>query len=505
MKGGSSHPMRASLLLVTLAVAAAAVPAARAQEEERRVPPAAGQVAQGSVPVPVPIPIPFRPEAPREATPTKPPIAVTESCSETRTCAAHLGRGNVCQAGRCVPYYDRRDLFGVFGLKDSPPEPPRRGAPLIAAVPVIGSSPSSGFSFGLAGTIGVLLGDPADTTISSATASLWYTTKNQLIVQVNGTVMIPGNAWELLSDWRLLIFNQDTYGLGTGPPPATTGVTLYGLGTLAAVEGAQPMDFHLLRLHETVLRHVSGSFFVGAGYRLDDYSAIVDRRLDLGAAPPVVTSHWGYSQLYGFDPSHYTASGLSLDAMWDSRDSTIAPYRGSYAHLRLIGYPTWLGSTQSSTMITAEARRYVGLGSDPRNLLALWVYASGVTSGHVPYLALPSSGWDMRGATGRGYVQGRFRGTALVDLEAEWRFRLTSSGLLGGTIFASAQTLSRPAVDLPAYGYFVHGEKLFETIRPAAGVGLRIMLLKQSRTALRVDFAAGLKSFGFYLGSGEAF
>jgi outer membrane protein assembly factor BamA len=265
------------------------------------------------------------------------------------------------------------------------------------------------------------------------------------------------------------------------------------------------MDFNLLRIHQSALRHVTGSFFAGGGYRLDDYSAIVDQRLDLGASPPVVTSHSGYSRIYGFDPGHYTSSGVSLDAMWDSRDSTIAPYRGTYAHLRFIGYPTWLGSTQESTMFSADVRRYVGLSQDPRNVLALWVFASGVTSGHVPYLSLPSSGWDMRGSTGRGYVQGRFRGTAMVDAEAEWRFRLSRDGLFGATVFASAQTLSRPEIDLPAYGYAEHGEKLFETIRPAGGVGLRVMLLKQSRTALRIDFAAGVQSFGFYLGSGEAF
>ncbi len=492
--------MRARLLLVALSLAARGAPAARAAEEPR-VPPGAEQVSPA-------VPLPFGAEVggvvqPEPATPAP---TVGEACTATRECAARLGRGQVCEAGRCVPYYDRRDLFGVVGLRKSPATAPRRYAPLIAAVPVIGSSPATGFSFGVAGTVGILLGDPADTTISSATSALWYTTNNQLTVTLAATVMAPGNTWELLSDWRFLLFNQDTYGLGTGPTPISTGITLNGLGTLAAVPGAQPMDFNLLRIHQSALRHVAGSFYLGGGYRLDDYSAIVDRRLDLGAAPPVVTSHYGYSRIYGFDPGHYTASGLSLDAMADSRDSTIAPYRGWYGHVRFIGYPTWLGSTQSSTMVSAEGRRYIGLSdSDPRNLLALWVYAAGVTSGHVPYLALPSSGWDARGTTGRGYVQGRFRGTALVDAEAEWRFRLSADGLFGGSVFASAQTLSRPAISLPAYGYAEDGEKLFETIRPAGGVGLRIMLLKQSRTALRIDFAAGVKSYGFYLGSGEAF
>ncbi len=469
---GSIAAMRACLLLLACSLASVA---ARAEEE------------------------------PRVASPAAPPPSEPASCASTAECAARLGRGNVCEAGRCAPYYDKRDLFGLVGLKDAPPRAPEPFKPLLAGIPVIGSSPSTGFSFGVAGTLGILLGDPGDTTISSAQGSLWYTTKDQLILQIAATAMLPGNQWELLSDWRYLVFSQDTYGLGTGPTPLETGITLEGLGTLSAVEGAQPMKFKMLRLHQSAVRHVSGSFFLGGGYRLDSYGDVRDERLDLAATPPVVTSHYAYSAIYGFDPAHYTASGWSVDALWDSRDSTIAPYRGTYAHLRFIDYATWLGSSRDATMLTAEARRYVGLSADPRNLLALWVYASGVTSGHVPYLALPSSGWDARGSTARGYVQGRFRGTAMVDVEAEWRFRLSSDGLFGGAVFGSAQTLSRPAVDLPQYGYSDHGEKLFDAIKPAGGVGLRIMLLKQSRTALRIDFAGGERSFGFYLGSGEAF
>ncbi len=481
--------MRTRLLLVAYSLAAAT---ARAEQLPLPATPPANEV-------------PPPPDFGETAAERAPSAAGPVPCTTTAECATRLGRGNVCDDGRCAPYYDRRDLFGLLGRKDAPPRAPEPFQPLVVGVPVIGSSPSTGLSLGVAGTLGMLLGDPRDTTISSAQGSLWYTTKNQLIVQIAATAMLPGNEWELLSDWRYLVFSQDTYGLGTGPTPLETGVTLDGLGTLAAVDGAQPMKFDMLRIHQSVVRHVSGSFYLGGGYRLDAYGHIRDERLDLAAATPVVTSHWAYSTLYGFDPGRYVASGWSVDALWDSRDSTIAPYRGTYAHLRFIDYPTWLGSTQEGTMISAEARRYVGLSADPRNLLARWVYGAGVTSGHVPYLALPSSGWDARGATGRGYVQGRFRGTAMVDVEAEWRFRITADGLFGGAVFGSAQTLSRPAVDLPQYGYADPGEKLLRTFRPAGGAGLRIMLLKQSRTALRIDFAAGVKSFGFYLGSGEAF
>jgi hypothetical protein len=411
-------------------------------------------------------------------------------------------------AGQCVPYRDRRDVYDVVGLRQSVPAAPTPLVPLVAAVPAIGYSPSSGLALGLAGTVGMLLGDPEDTTMSSATGSLLLTTKRQLILQVSATTMLASNAWELLSDWRLLVYNQATYGLGTSGTPLGTGVTINGWGELAAVPGAQPMDFDLVRVHQSALRHVFGNVYLGGGYRLDRYTGIKDERLDLSAALPVVTSHYAYSRLKGFglDPDAYTASGLSLEAISDARDSTIAPYRGWYAHLRFTGYPTWLGSTRSGTALSAEGRAYVGLSpSDPRSLLALWVIAAGVPGGRLPYLALPASGWDQRGTSGRGYVQGRFRGTAQLYAEAEWRFRLTDDGLVGGTAFVNVQTFSRPAVSLPEYAYELEGEHLLDRIRPAGGVGLRLMLLKQSRTALRVDIAGGDRSVAFYLGAGEAF
>jgi hypothetical protein len=439
-----------------------------------------------------------------------PPVeapAGTVECSGSRACIRQLGRGHVCAEGRCTDYYDVADLYSVLGLRKGGARlPPAPWVPLVAAIPVVGYSPAAAWMLGFAGNVGMLLGDAGDTTMSCATASLLFTTKGQTIVSVSSTAMTAGNSWELLGDWRFLLFNQDTYGLGTGPTPLGSGISIGGWGDLAAVPGAQPMDFDLWRFHQSALRHVTGNLYLGLGYRLDRYAGIVDRRLDLEAATPVVTSHYAYSRIQGFDPGAYTASGFTLEALSDARDSTISPYRGWYAHLRFTGYPTWLGSDRSATLAAAEGRAYVGLSeAHPRSLLALWVLAQGVTSGRLPYLALPASGWDARSTTGRGYVQGRFRGTAQVYAEAEWRFRLTAGGLLGGTVFANAQTLARPPASLPQVGYTAPGEHLFETIRPAGGVGLRIMALKDSRTALRVDVAAGQGSVCFYFGAGEAF
>jgi hypothetical protein len=426
------------------------------------------------------------------------------TCESSDQCRARFGNGSVCQTGRCEPYRDETDLFIAIGLSEKKHAPPKAFEPLLAVLPAFAYNPTVGFLFGGVGIFGMYLGDPEDTTISSVQAMVLYTTKNQFITQINSTIMTGRNTWEFQGDWRFMIFNQDTFGLGTGHSPVSQGFTLNGIGTTAAVEGAQHMDMNLLRFRQNALRNVWGALYVGPGLSFDRYYGIVDQRLDLSASPPVVTSHYAYSVLEGFGTKAYNTSGLSLNVLYDTRDSTINAYRGLYASLSYQWNPTWFGSSKDSSLISAEFRTYLGLSSAvPRNVLAFWVVAQGQVSGALPYLALPAIGWDQKNRTGRGWVQGRFRGTSEVYAEAEWRFRITDNGLLGGVLFANMSTFTRPAVNF--MGYTEAGEALFEHPRFAGGVGLRIMQNRQSRTNITLDLTVADKTIGFYFGAGEAF
>ena len=434
-----------------------------------------------------------------------PPGAVevpAQPCARSAECASTRGYGSVCVEGRCAPHMDDRDLLEMIKLKKSRGKvEPWKLYPSI--IPSVGYTPQNGFVFGVTSLAGIYLGDPRTTTISNIALIALYTSKNQVILQSRNTAMLEGNAWQLQGDYRFFITNQPTYGLGSGRE-SEFGVSIGGAGTAAAVQGTQDMDFNFVRLHQLVLKRLGGSVYAGASYRLDRYYSIVDQQLDLEAAPPVVTSHWGYSEQFGFSKTAYGASGLGAELMYDSRDSTISAYRGWYLSGSFRWYPEALGSAQDATFAQADLRTYVGLSDDvPRNVLAFWVMAAGVTSGRLPYLALPSIGWDFGNRSGRGYVQGRFRGDAELYAEAEWRFRITRDGFLGGTLFANASTFSRPAVDVA--GYSEPREKLFSTVRPAGGVGLRFMMNREARNNVTLDFAAGQDSFGIYFGAGEVF
>jgi hypothetical protein len=428
--------------------------------------------------------------------------SAAERCSASAECARAGGYGNVCAAGSCRPYLDGYDLLEMIKLKKNPGViEPWRLYPSI--IPSIGYTPQNGFVFGVTTLAGIYLGDPRTTTISSLGLVALYTSLNQVIVMARENAMLEDNAWQLLGDYRLLVTNQPTYGLGSSAASEGTETSIGG-GAVTLVAGAQPMDFNLLRLHQTVLRRIGGPFYLGASYRLDRYYAIVDRQLDLGAAPPAITSHYAYSAQYGFGTAAYTASGIGAEILYDSRDSTLSAYRGWYLSGSFRLFPRALGSSQDATAVAAEVRTYVGLSDDvPRNLLAFWLLGTGVTSGRLPYLALPSIGWDYSNRSGRGYVQGRFRGDAEVYGEVEWRFRLTRDGFLGGTVFANASTFSSPALSVP--GFSEPREALFSKIRPAGGAGLRFMMNREARNAVTLDLAAGQDSFGIYFGAGEVF
>lgn len=133
---------------------------------------------------------------------------------------------------------------------------------------------------------------------------------------------------------------------------------------------------------------------------------------------------------------------------------------------------------------------------DARHKLAFWIYADLVTSGVAPYFDLPATGMNTAGHSGRGSNEGRFRGEQLAYGEIEYRATLLRNGLVGLVAFLNTTTVSSRHT----------GEKLFDDFLPGAGFGVRLLIDKQSRTNLCLDFGWGRQgSHGVYLSVQEAF
>ena len=365
----------------------------------------------------------------------------------------------------------------------------------VSLLPIIGYSPANGFVIGAAVGITKMIGDPKTTNLSSALANISLTTKNQVLINLRTDIYTRGNEWYLPGDNRLLFFSQPTYGLGIYGLNNTYSFAL-GDNSVQRTVMEQPMRFNYVRIYDAAMKRVYKKWYAGMGINFDFHYQINDEALKLDTPNPFLSSHYIYSKKYGFDTANYVTNGLTLHFVQDSRDNSVNPYTGYFAGIGFRLNQTWLGSSQSSTILYAEFRDYFALQkSRPRHLLAVWLWGTFVTSGHVPYLALPSITWDTYGRSGRGYIQGRFRGTNMVYGEVEYRFPLSENGLFGGVVFANATTANNP----------ITGQDLFFSIAPAGGFGLRIKMNKKDRTNICVDYGIGRSFTGVYFNIRETF
>jgi len=361
-------------------------------------------------------------------------------------------------------------------------------------LPAIGSNPANGWMFGLAPSATWYMGNPANTRMSNVVGNFLYTTKKQWIFSSRSNIFLDKNKWILVGDWRYFITSQPTFGLGSSSPnepgedPAKPGVW----------RGKQQMDFNLIRFYETVLRRIGDSkFYLGMGYHFDQHSKINSFSSEENA-PLLEFSHDSYNLARGFSTEKYILSGITLNAIMENRDIVVSPYEKNFAMLSYKINPTFMGSDQSSSTLLMDYRHYFNLSeSRKRHLIAVWGYGNFLVSGNLPYMNLPSIGWDMFGRSGRAYAQGRFRGESMVYSEAEYRFPLQrSKETFGGTVFVNAGSFSSRDTN----------EKLFEQFNPGYGLGLRVMINKRNRTTITADYGWGQEgNSGFYLNVNESF
>jgi hypothetical protein len=339
--------------------------------------------------------------------------------------------------------------------------------PIISFVPALGYSLQTEFAATLSGNI-VFRSSPGSK-VSAITTSLGYTEKRQFTLPIVSTIWTTNNEFVFVGDARFYVYPQSTYGLGSN----------------SNIDDKQHMRYNLFRLSEIVMKHVAGNFFLGAGYKLQQHWNITSKKPEDGAVSDYET--------YGATPRS-TSSGLSLNALFDSRDNSVNPSKGFYAAVQYYNYEKALGSTDNWQSLIIDVRKYYRLPENSDNVIAFWSYDWLTLSGRPPYLDLPSTSWDTYSTTGRGYIQSRFRGAQMVYAEAEYRFKITRNGLIGGVVFLNGQSFSA-----------AEGTKL-ESIQPGYGPGVRIKLSKASKTNLDVDYGIGNQgSRGLFLTVGEIF
>jgi len=364
----------------------------------------------------------------------------------------------------------QKDIYNLLSMlfhkKAAPIKDSITRKPVFSVAPAIGYTLVSRFAVVLSGNIEFRI--DSTSRISSIVGSTDYTQNQQFTLPILSSIWTKHNTYNFVGDFRFYKYPQSTFGLGSN----------------ANINHEDPMDYSYIRFYETVLRHVAGNFYAGAGYIFDDHYNITYQ------GNPFTRPDFTF---YGYR-RRSIATGYTLSGLYDSRDNAINPSKGMYANVVFRSTIKALGSTSEWQSIIVDVRKYLRFPENSHNILALWSYNWLILDGHPSYLDLPSTQWDANSATGRGYIQGRFRGAQMVYFEAEYRYRLTANGLLGGVIFANAESFSAQ-----------QGTKL-QSIQPAFGPGLRIKLNKLSNTNIAIDYGFGNQgSRGLFIDVGEAF
>jgi len=340
--------------------------------------------------------------------------------------------------------------------------------PSFSVVPAIGYTLVSRLGFVLSGNAAFRTGP--NSRISTITASSAITENKQFTFPIQTNIWSKDNNYNFVGDYRFYRYPQSTYGLGSS----------------SNIQNEDPMDYSYFQFYETVLRHITGNLYAGAGYILDYHWDITDKGNIDGTIP---TDYAKYGKM---DQS--VASGFTLNALLDSRDNAINPSKGGYVSVQYRSNYKFLGSTSGWQSLIIDMRKYYKFPEGSDNVLALWNYEWLILDGRPGYLDLPSTQWDTFSATGRGYIQGRFRGAQMVYAEAEYRYKILSNGLIGGVVFLNAESFSA------APGTRLQG------IQPGYGPGLRIKLNTISRTNISVDYGFGRQgSRGLFIDVGEIF
>lgn len=337
-----------------------------------------------------------------------------------------------------------------------------------SVLPAAGYTLETGFAVALSGNAAFYKSADKNANISSISTSVAYTQYHQIIVPIHSNIWSKGNKYNYVGDWRFMKYPQNTYGLGN----------------YTSLKDADLIDYSYIRIYQVVMKHIIKDFYAGVGYNLDVHWKIREK------GPDTVSADFNRYK----NNSNAVSSGLSLNFLYDNRRNSINPPGGWYGNVIYRPNFKFLGSDQNWQLLILDFRKYIKIPNNSKNILAFWTYNWFTLSGNPPYLDLPSTGWDSHANTGRGYIQGRFRGRNMLYLETEYRYNLTRNGLLGGVVFTNVESFTEEK------------SGKFEKLLPAAGAGLRIKLNKYSNTNISIDYAFGIGgSQGVFFNLGEVF
>lgn len=342
--------------------------------------------------------------------------------------------------------------------------PPRKLG--ILPVPTFGYAPETRWYVGAVALFTLRHWADSTTRTSTAKAELSFTQNKQFVTEAGCNIFSRGERYNVegVVGWRH--FPEYWWGLGSAAPDSAR--ELY--------------DARRTEADIRATRQVAPHVFVGLRYKLQHLSGLSGDPGSLVESLPFTGNQGG------------TSSGIGPSINYDSRRNVLNPRAGTYLHFSALAFQRWTGSAFNFVRTELDFRHYFPLRKG-RDVLAVQAY--GLWSpGEPPFRLMGLLGSDREL---RGYYQGRYRDHHYAVIQAEYRlhiaWRIGMTGFAGiGDVFGpySKRSPSTPTISL-------------RTAKPSLGGGIRFMMDKKDQVNLRLDFAVGRQSTGFYVAFGEAF
>lgn len=318
------------------------------------------------------------------------------------------------------------------------------------------------------------LGNKQTTNLSTIYLTPYFTFSNQYVLPLRYNIWTKNNGFNITGDYRLMRYPQiqfDIYEPSKNDPEFI-------------------LDYYQLRFYQTVSKGIYPNLAVGIGLQYDYYYNIKEKPIT-GVEPS--TKPTSYQNYQDSTYKNLPSGGPTIELVYDDRRNTIEPYKGNFLRSSFRQNISLSANSQLWNSITIDARKYIPLNKNRRQMIALWALYWSISSGKPYYLDMPSNGWDNYGKTGRGQYRNRYRSTSMYYLEAEYRANLTQNGLWGMVAFCN---LVSPSVLF---------KSKFQIPHLAGGAGLRLKIDKVSGTKVGFDVALSEDYWTYYLSLNEYF
>jgi hypothetical protein len=250
---------------------------------------------------------------------------------------------------------------------------------------------------------------------------------------------------------------------------------MLGIGNDVSIEDVEQVSFTRLKFVNYGMIQAVKNLYLGIGVDLTNYTKI---EYDS-------TSFLLEDNVSGIEGG--TSTGLGFAAIYDSRDNRYNAYKGFYAALKTMTFPSWMGNPYLYSSYNIDLRTYINPWY--KHVIAFQATTS-LRTGDVPFYELAMLGGEDQM---RGYYKGALRDNVLVDCQMEYRMPVWK--IIGVTTWIGTGRVAESYADMALDDFWL-----------SYGLGLRLKVDSAHNTNLRFDWGFGPNGInGFYINFAEAF